>query len=181
MSLATAFGTEKCQTLLKDLEYAHYRAALTNHNTSSQVATATYAASGDLGKAIAAATLAQGSLHAPIIAARDLLESMPEPWLTAERIVDSGRRVPGFGNSFYKTEIDPSFFPVYAVLPPALQTDIMAIKAKVLPKLHPNAAIITAAVCIAAELPRGVEPAIFAYCRIPAWTKRCLEMKLPKL
>jgi citrate synthase len=175
------FGRNKAEALLAHLETAHYMAALHNRNTSSQVATATYAASGDLGKAIAAATLAQGSLHAPITAARDLLESMPEPWLTAERIADSGRRVPGFGNSFWNDRIDPSFYDVYAVLPHALQTEIMEIKAKVLPKLHPNAAIITAAVCIAAELPRGVEPAIFAYCRIPAWTRLCLSMKLPKL
>jgi citrate synthase len=173
------FHCEEHEELLRTLEYAHYRAALRNQNTSSQVATATYAASGDLGKAIAAATLAQGSLHAPITAARDLLESK-QPWLTALRMLEDKRRVPGFGNSFFKTEIDPSFFELYATLPSALQSDIMQIKTKVLPKLCPNAAIITAAACMTADLPRGVEPAIFAYCRIPAWTKLCLSMKLPK-
>jgi citrate synthase len=180
MSITTAFGTMKCQTLLQDLEYAHYRAALTNQNTSSQVATATYAASGDLGKAIAAATLAQGSLHAPITAARDLLDS-DEPCVYAGELLRAGKRVPGFGNSFYKGRIDPSFDAVYAALPEVFRRRMEWVQDSFFPAVFPNAAIITAAVCIAAELPRGIEPAIFAYCRIPAWTKLCLAMKLPKL
>lgn len=184
MRLSTIFTGIRHYELVEQLEEAHYRAAIQNDNASSNVARLTYASSGDMGKAIAAATLAQGGLHAPIVQARQLLEH-PHPFALAEKILAKGKRVPGFGNSFFKTAIDPAFVSTFLQLRMERQTLIQDIKSVIFTvtgkTLYPNAAIITAAVCIAAGLPSGVEPMIFAYARIPAWTKLCLEMKLPNL
>lgn len=174
MQLHMMFNRPDHAELLKLLAESHYRAALQNNNTSSAVAVVVYVASGSLDKAIAAAALAQGGLHAPLAQARSLIES-PLPWTAARHIKARGLRVPGFGNSFYKDGIDPAFAFLFCELPDDLKARIREIQDKVLPQLYPNAALITAAACVAAELPPGVESTIFTYCRTPAWVKLCMK------
>ena len=177
MMLYQMLGKPQHQELLSELEAAHFRAALSNENTSSAVAVATYKASGDMGKAIAAASLAQGGLHAPITQARALLDA-EFPLGVMQTILQRGERVPGFGNSFYKNRIDPSFQALYDELPFSVRAEIERLAPF---NLWPNAAIITAAVAKIADLPAGIEPAIFIYCRVPAWTQLCMKAKTPKV
>jgi citrate synthase len=174
------FNRPQHAELLGLLAESHYRAALDNANTSSAVAVAVYAASGRLCNAIAAASLAQGGLHAPIAQARALFK-FRDPVAAAMYLRDTGQRVPGFGNSFYKDRIDPAFSLLFQSLPAAQKVLIAEINTEVLPKLFPNAAIITAAVCEVADIPNGAESTIFVHCRTPAWTKLCLQQKLPKV
>jgi citrate synthase len=178
MMLYQMLGKPQHQELLSELEAAHFRAALSNENTSSAVAVATYKASGDMGKAIAAASLAQGGLHAPITQARALLDCGESFGVTVEEILRRGERVPGYGNSFYKDRIDPAFQAVFDMLPATLwaELDVGAPR-----NLFPNAALITAAAAKAAGIPAGVEPAIFIYCRTPAWVQLCMKAKMPKV
>lgn len=170
------------ESILGLLEVAHYVAAMKNENTSSQIAVATYVASGDINSAIAAASLAQGALHAPISQARALLDAS-DPMLAACAIADRGERVPGYGNSFYKSAIDPAFAPAFSALPEETRVHLFDIisAAKPMYDLAPNAAIITAAVMKHCGVPPGMEPAVFTFCRIPAWVRLCLSTKTPKV
>lgn len=169
---------EQYHWLLALLQWSHYQAALKNDNTSSAAAVAVFKASGDIGKAIAAATLAQGGLHAPIEGARRVLEDSAY----AGQLLAQGRKVPGFGNSFYKDKIDPCFETTYWALPMGARDRIARIQngCPRLENLYPNAAIITAAACVQVGIPAGAEPMIFAYCRVPAWTRLCLGTKVSR-
>lgn len=168
---------EQHHPLLALLQWSHYQAALKNDNTSSAAAVAVFRASGDIGKAIAAATLTQGGLHAPIEMARIMFES---PHMVDTRLAQ-GQKVPGFGNSFYKDKIDPSFSDLYETLSAEMKQRIGEINYRPkLRKLRPNAAIITAAACVQAGIPAGVGPMIFAYCRIPAWTRLCMGARVAR-
>lgn len=171
------------ESILGLLEVAHYVAAMKNENASSQIAVTTYMASGSITHAIAAATLAQGALHAPISQARALLDA-PDPVLTACAIADRGERVPGYGNSFYKGCIDPAFEPAFNALPEDTRIRLFKIIQNAKPEEHdlaPNAAIITAAVMKHCGVPAGMEPAVFTFCRIPAWVRLCVQAKVPKV
>jgi citrate synthase len=178
MMLYQLLGKPQHQELLSELEAAHFRAALSNENTSSAVAVAVYRASGDIGKAIAAASLAQGGLHAPLAQARALLDAY-DLVSKVRNITAAKERVPGFGNSFYKDRIDPAFQKLFEMLPPSLRGDLLLVQHNI--DQYPNAASITAAAAMAAGLPAGIEPAIFIYCRTPAWIQLCLKCKTPKV
>jgi citrate synthase len=180
MMLYQMLGKPQHQELLSALEAAHFRAALSNDNTSSRVALATYISSGDIGKAVAAACLVQGGLHAPITQARALLDA-EFPVGALQEILRRDERVPGFGNSFYKDRIDPAYQPVFDLLPARIAGDIYVLRNHLLADIHPNAAIITAAVAKVVGLPAGIEPAIFIYCRTPAWVQLCMKAKSPKV
>lgn len=178
MMLHQVFGKPQHSELLALLEGAHFKAALSNENTSSAIAVATYRASGDIGHAITAASLAQGGLHAPVLQARALLDS-GFPVVKALGIIAAKQRVPGFGNSFYKDRIDPAFQATFDALPDFVRADLMGVHAHI--GHLPNAAAITAAVAKVCGLPAGVEPAIFVHARIPAWVQLCLKTKTPKV
>lgn len=165
VDLPFADGDEE---LLECLIDAHQRAARSNTNASSQLAMIASNGSGDFSKGVMAAVASIGGAHAPLQQARMVYRHATKEWIEAQRIV------PGFGNSFYKDSIDPSF----KELDSKLRKDHPEAAARIdelhgyVKKVHPNAALYTAAVCEICMVPDGIESSLFIISRVPIWASQ---------
>lgn len=175
-------------TLASALSRAHFVAAHNNKNNISAVAALNaYQGSGSIPQAIAAGILSMGGQHAPLGEARSLIRRFRKhPRESFEMhirgIILSKKKVPGFGHSYYKDQIDPAFDEVWQQYwsliddseNPVIQ--IQGIVNKTLEeigkrRIFPNAAIITAAVCEYLDAYPGMEYGIAIASRIPAWVE----------
>jgi citrate synthase len=127
-----------------------------------------------MAQAISAAIMTTGSLHAPIEEAYYNLVEASDEYLSSIEVVA------GFGNSFFKDRIDPSFQPVYHYLSRYYPQYIVRIehiqKVAQIEHLFPNAAIITACCLSALDMPKELGIALFVKYRVQAWTELCLEV-----
>lgn len=147
--------------------------------------------SGSMVQTLCAGLLTTGGAHAPLEAVRGLLDHA-DPAGASWALVRSGKRIPGFGNAFYKGgQIDPAFGEVWEALrelaklrDPLLRPawDAMLAMHDSLPqmtgdKLAPNAAMMTALVCRACNLPAGMEVVLFLLGRAGVWAQEYFEAK----
>lgn len=161
--------------LMESLIEAHQQAAISNSNASSLAIVMAYPCSGSFASATISAICNIGQLHAPLIAARSTYRHATQ--LSIQSDIESGHRIPGFGNSFYRNCVDPTFLKFSSLLArhyPASSARIEELSAcmwEVLrpSRLYPNAALYTAAACEVCGVPDGVETAIFMVARIPIW------------
>lgn len=186
---------EQSQELRHLIVKAHYEAAINNQGNISVVASlAAYQGSGNPYQAIAAGILSMGGMHAPIDAARSLVKRYNEDRGKFREMIayllKAKIRIPGFGNSFYKDQIDPSFQPAYnkyleitglynpvEIISEMVNRDC---KERGKPFLHPNAAIITAAIAELLELPPGQEISLALQGRITAWVNLFGSIEIKK-
>jgi citrate synthase len=90
-------------------------------------------------------------------------------------MIRRGQMIAGFGNSFYKTSIDPAFNDVMAILQvsfPKVMARINELSGWLIEAgkpLYPNAALITAAVCSELGIRGGTETSLFILWRLPVW------------
>lgn len=128
--------------------------------------------SGNYMQAIAMALLTLGGQHGPILDAYDLLAA-DHPGAVAKVKLQTGRRVPGWGNAFVKGQIDPAWAgtvellkkgPLWAKVEDVQQ--VMDAKG-----LFPNPAALSAAVALTARMPRHICPWVGAMGRILAWSQ----------
>ena len=150
---------------------AHATAASTNNPVSSQVFSAAAGGSGDFGKACIAAIATLGGEHAPIAEARRAIYGQLDVY---EALAD-GRRIPGWGNSFYRYRSDPAWDKVAKLLQMQYNEHYMLIE-RITGELHsvgkmlyPNAAAYTAVCSEIAGVPHGAEQAVLLIGRLPAW------------
>lgn len=172
--------------LVSMLTMAHYQAARNNKNNLSMVVAQTaYHGSQSYLQSLAAATLSLGGIHAPLQDARNLLRRMQKSSdgdfaLYINGYIQNRKKIPGFGHSFYKDRIDPSFRDVYVEYANLSGGDDLVWKLSNYIKyecdrcerqiqIPPNAAIITAAICEFLNLQPGMEIAIAVSARVPAW------------
>ena len=154
----------------------HRRAAADNNNLSGAVAQEAMLGSGSFAQAACAAILSTGNRHAPIRAARHVLRE-GTPGAIREG-VRNGLLIAGFGNSFFKDSIDPAFQPLADQLAadfPDIWDTILSVQEAIRDSgkdLHPNAAILTAAVCEIIDMPDGIEEALFILPRLPVWADK---------
>lgn len=179
---------ESKQDLLDLLEVAHYNAALNNQgNISASVAMHVFDGSGDPLKAISAAINSMGQKHAPLTHARSLVKNwILDPNRTRkyiEGLVEVNQKIPGFGNSFFKDQVDPSFQDVlseYLQLYKDANTEPLLGIARYVNfllterkgreiNLMPNAAGITGAIAEFCNIGTFQEVTIALKGRIPAW------------
>lgn len=176
--------------LLDLLIRAHRNAAISNNNLSKAVCVQACYGSGKFRQGVAAAILTIGDAHAPLHSAREVYENADVE--SVRQQVANGMIVPGFGNSFFKTHIDPAFKDLYVHLKshfPSEEQRIAALtdavwrglKAKggSVTQLWPNAALFTAAVCKAIAFPHGVEELLFLLPRLPVWAEACMAPAAP--
>lgn len=170
--------------LVSALFAAHREAAVANDNASKLCVLQAWGGSGRFENAIIAGMATIGALHAPLVAARDLWE------LRYDLAAQAGAlhvRIPGLGNSFY-SDGDPAFNRVCECLErhypgesaraaqlEGLVEDFFGVNIRI------NAAMYTAIVASICEVPRGLEPALFALARIPAWAEMCGAVQHPKV
>lgn len=169
--IKTEFDSEKIVRLVNCCIECHQNAAFKNLNASSAAFQNAHLSSGDLEKGIASAILTLGNNHGPISAARDVFQKCTEEDIA---MVDYGYKIAGFGNSFFKDRIDPSFQPLDDLLRDEFKESKMRIdeltawmqKRK---KIYPNAALYTAVVCEIAGIDEGKESMLFILARLPVW------------
>jgi citrate synthase len=95
--------------------------------------------------------------------------------------IEAGMKIPGFGNSFFKDQIDPAWSRVSELI----KSDFPNANARVEQlhgwmkeagkNVHPNAALYTAVVCSELGVIPGAESAIFILARTAAWTSLCIK------
>lgn len=171
--------------LVSALFAAHREAAIANDNASKLCVLQAWGGSGRFENAIIAGMATIGALHAPLVAARDLFESGTA--LDLRLMCQQKERAPGFGNSFHKGG-DPAFKPVARILDEKY-TDhygrLIYLHGQMSTAfgefITANAAMYTAIVASICEVPRGLEPALFALARIPAWAEMCGAVQHPKV
>lgn len=160
-------------TLFRAVCEAHYVSATENDNVSS--AAVRLVRSGNPGQpmaAIAAAVLTVGQRHGPVDDARAMWR-MDDDELRALR--DSGATVAGFGNAFWKDDIDPAWNPVRDILTSLFPEEAKRLEAKAAimqeksTKLHPNPGCFTAIACEVGGIPQGRSHLLYLFGRIPAW------------
>jgi citrate synthase len=166
--------TEGNEELINILFNAHMRAAKDNKSGSSIIVDFIGRAKTDFKDAIIAAMCTVGGLHAPITETRRFFFVNKTD---VALVLTLGLKIPGFGNSFYKKSIDPSFKELaeYIEQKHSGQWSIIHdAKAKLWEngiRIYPNAAMLTAAVAEIINLPFGLEPLLFMLPRITTWAE----------
>lgn len=150
---------------------AHTESAELNDNVSS--AAVRNCAAGNPGtlSPIASAILSLGQTHGPVTEAREIWRAGPE---YVEALISRGKKVPGFGNSFYP-EGDPKWFPVREIIRQSFhfeeaRLEEMYRQAEFKSEtLHPNAAMFTAITAEIIGLLHGHEALLLLLPRLPVW------------
>jgi citrate synthase len=166
------------ETLLEKCLTAH-REATFRDNLSSQVVRAAYFGNNqDFLKAVSAGLCTTGGLHAPIIAACELLENY-----THDGPVDYGylvtvckHKLPGWGSAFVKGKPDEivqdgiTFIGSYWQMGNKISdiTKILHDKGK---NIYPNMACLTAATALILGMPKMLAPVLFLQGRAMAWAQ----------
>lgn len=160
--------------LLQACLQAH-RNSCARPNISSEVLKAAFQGSGRYTAAVAAALSALGGAHAPIEWTVWFLQA-PSPTLEAERLLNAGQRVPGWGNSFVKGTRDPLWLGLDRLLAdaePALYQILEAVTRTLHERgkmIYPNPSAYTAAVAIALKIPAPLAPWLLVAGRLDGWT-----------
>lgn len=144
-------------------------------NASSVALCNAAVASHDFSKALTGALATLGGAHAPLADTYALLISSECD--APERFLLTGRKVPGWGNSFVKGQPDP-IWELVAVqlerLNPTLAerlhsvTDMLRAVGK---RLYPNPSAYTAAVAITLGIPPHLTPWLFIQGRLLSWSQ----------
>lgn len=174
--------TEEQELLLDALCDAHWQAAMTNANLSSEVIKATSSVGQSFSEAICAGMLTLGNVHGPIVQARRLFFRESD-----EEILDRiarGEMIPGFGNSFYKDGPDPAL----NVIIPFVQKHYPEQYARVVriadmiesekgKKLFLNPAAFSAITAEVLDLAEGTELMLVFLMRMPVWAKQYADAR----
>lgn len=167
-------------TLMEICLLAHHESALRGNCSHHAMGLAAFG-SGDYFKAMAAGLLTLGGLHAPLFHTYDLLAATDG--LHRVRVaLAAKRRVPGWGNHFAKTGIDPIWAECDARLRadhPMIADRIQAIT-EILHEagkiVYPNPSCYTAATALAMSIPRNAIGEILIRGRLGAWTSEYVRI-----
>jgi len=172
--------SEKEKELLGLLFQAHYQSVF-RPNVSTEAVKGAALGSGDYTKSIAAALMTLGSLHAPVVQAVSLL-STDFPARIAHSILDAGQKIPGWGSSFHRGEIDPIWKPLeawlavnHAEMSAKLETVSLILEGRG-KKIRPNPGAYTAATAIILGMPAKLAPWLFVQGRLAGWSELFLHV-----
>lgn len=126
-----------------------------------------------LHQSLIAALACLGEMHGPIEEAYDFIQS--GLMLPTEFRLGVDHKVPGWGNSFVKGQIDHSFLPVDQILEAQFPrthnrlreiTDALHARGK---HVFPNPAAYTVCVALVLQMPRHLAPMLFVQARVEPW------------
>jgi len=162
---------DKEQKLIETLFEGHNQAAR-RQNISSEVLKAAFMGSGDFNKSVVAAISTLGGTHAPIMQAYDVLSYAHGcHW---DDYTSTGRKVPGWGNSFIKGRPDPTWDSTAVALEdlsPDMAWKINHITEYIPKPVYPNAACYTAATAMLIGLPKYLSPWLVIQARLETWAE----------
>ena len=160
--------------LLDVFSSAHQRAAIFNENASAVALRLHASVGGSFSQSLASCIMTFGDMHGPAAYARRVLYNMSDAELTT--LVESGAIVPGWGNSFHKTSIDPAFNEMAHLIRSEYSDHhekimrvgecLFKVSGKV---LYQNPATYTAVCSEILGLPPGTELLLAFTARMPAW------------
>jgi len=166
--------SEEDKNLLEILMRCHAKASVLNNNISTVTFVNAARGSGNIYQSIIAGISCMGGVHAPVLQARDLIFNQDINVEALKEAIEKGFKVPGFGNSFYKDKIDPSFQEFDDAITYTAQHEkltrhedvIEEVKGK---KIYPNAAGYTALMADILKLPPGQEVWLVLAPRLASW------------
>lgn len=167
--------TEKEAQLLKLVLEAHAKSAL-RQNISTTTVLQCAAGNGTLTNSIAAGLLTLGGAHAPLEQSCEVLMAS-NPVEGARLLVADGYKVPGWGNSFHRGELDPCWVEVDQWLQenrPDLYAKIQAVTDFLYSTgkpVMPNPSTYTAAAALALGVPPRCAAFLFIQGRLLEWVK----------
>jgi len=162
-------------TLLDAVLQAHHDSALRGNCSHHALAMSAFG-SGDYFKAVAAALLTLGGLHAPLLKTYDLLASQ-DCLDQVEAALAAKQRIAGWGSEFAKGDHDPLWVPVASLL--VKEAPLIARKITTITNffhargknLYPNPSCYTAAAALALGIPRAGVGELLIRGRLTAWTE----------
>ena len=169
--LAKYTTTPERERLLCELFTAHMTVAMRG-NAAAICFDLSSQASGSLVNGVISALASFGVHHGPVCETYDILTSADKEGDVA-RIVGSGGKVPGWGNSFAKGKPDEAFLPVEELLRtefPEVWSNVETIQKLINKPILPNPSCYTAASAMALGMPRDVCPVLLILPRIFAWS-----------
>jgi citrate synthase len=123
-----------------------------------------------------------GETHGPVMETVELLSS-EDPTALAQAYIDAGKKVPGWGVSFVKGKIDPSWQEAYDFLQKNF-TEITITIDSITKLLHnnqkmiyPNPACFTAATAIVNDIPADAASYYFIKSRLNSWLQIYLNAR----
>lgn len=170
--------TPQEQRLSDALMSAHFKSGFRSNISSNAVVNAAQG-SGNFVSSIISALGTLGGSHAPLVETYDFILN-PSADDVMFRL-ESGGRVPGWGNSFHKghpdqlwTEVDELLkeFPIYEHI--QLITEALHRNSK---NVYPNPSCYTAACAIVFEIPREAASFLFVQGRLTAWVNLFLQSR----
>lgn len=174
--------SEDRERLLETLFKCHRAAAKNNANLSSTAIMQVAAAGKGIESAIAGGLMTLGDIHGPVAQARMMIFTAEDKQLWES--LEEGRILPGWGNAFFKGEMDPAIIPIADLISseyPKVDNRLMRITefiAEVKDKrIFANAAAYTAVTAEILELPVGIEMILAIGARLPTWTSQFLEAR----
>lgn len=171
------------ETLLLDAVLVAHARSASRGNLSGQVAEAAAIGSGSYTQAICAAMLTTGGVHAPLAQTMHILEKPEWAAERARQLLEKGRKVPGWGNSFIKGRKDDLWIPVDEILDrefEKLSSGILRVTWLLHERkkmIFPNPSAYTAATALALGIPPQLAPWIFFRGRLDAWTEMIAKRK----
>ena len=165
------------------LTKAHQQAALLNNNVSSVALKLASSVGTPFSQSVASALITLGGeIHGPTTLARQVIYSWSKEDI--EAYMAKGKRIPGWGNNFFKDKIDPAWDEMFRLLKedyyPHFE-NLVAVSSVVNHcsgrYLYPNAAAFTAITAEILELIPGTEIMLAIVCRLPAWATQYAEQK----
>lgn len=162
--------------LLSMLFVAHEESARNNANLSNAAVDIARIGGVSFGQAVIAAVSTLGERHGPITSARSVLYARPNEAIHSA--IESGVKLPGWGNSFFKDRIDPAWSSLNEAIKDAFPEDSQRLDSitswlwEAGKRVHPNAAAFTAIVAERIGLPVGAEVGLFVAARLPVWASR---------
>lgn len=163
------------EELMAALLKAHKIAATDNNNVSSSALMLAASVNTPFPQSVAAALMTLGGdIHGPTTQARNTIYHRSRNDVLVD--LKRGKRIPGWGNSFYNDSVDPAFEEVDKLIRTKYKFDagcldrvsqvIREFKGK---DLYPNAAAYTAVTAELIGLPEGLEIILLIVGRLPAW------------
>lgn len=160
---------------------AHRTAALQNHNVSSAALSLASSVKTPFPQSVAAALMTLGGpIHGPTRQAREMIYGYSLKEIREE--LEDGSRIPGWGNAFFKDELDPAWTEVDAILRTDYEThaerldEITELVSEVRGRtILPNAAGFTAVTSHIVNMPLGLEIMFLIIGRLPAWAAQYMS------
>lgn len=164
---------ESEKELFEIVSRCHFKSSFRDNPSSVAVKFAAHS-SGKFGNAVIAAISMLGNPHGPVQEVTEMLSS-ENPIGFAKMYIDSGAKVPGWGNGFVKGKLDPAWEEANEYIKKNFP-DLFLLIDEITKLLHdngkmifPNPACYTAITAIVNDIPADAASYVFISSRLPAW------------